>query len=70
MVFMPMGFMSSATAKTALPAITTPLFALDMADPLTNNRFYPSGGKGGTPISSYGTIGSILDMVETDGSWY
>jgi hypothetical protein len=70
MVFMPMGFMSSATAKTALPAITTPFWAVDMSDPLTNNRFYPQGSKGGTPISSYGAIGSILDMVETDGSWY
>jgi hypothetical protein len=75
MVFMPLGFMAgAATGKTALPALGTPYWALDMSDPLSNGRFYTNYTnytKGTPTVATYpGSVLSIGDMVATDGSWW
>jgi hypothetical protein len=70
-VFIPLGFMQQPEppGPTPLPTIASPLFALDTSAPLSDHGFFPTDGKGGTPLSGYNTTTqSILDLVSI-GWW-
>ena len=66
---------SLSAALNPVPTIATPLFALDMSAPLSDNGFFPNNGGanngGGTPISSLpAVIGSVTDLAKPGQSWW